>query len=433
MAETVSVIIEDKRLELISEQIVNFSNADFSSELRLSERRDSIDSIIVGLNLLGEELKFHIDEARQREEELTKALHRLNEAQYLSLIGSWEWNIPENKIEWSDQLYRLYGVERGAFETTYENYLKYIHPEDTEMVNTIVQKAYQDHQPFEFFHRIIRSDGVLRILHSRGEVLTDINGNPIKMSGTAQDVTVLKENEARLQKYSQELEYKNKETAQFSYIASHDLQEPLRTITNYINLFDTDYKRQFDENANLYIKFISGAATRMQTLIHDLLEYNRLGNDAKMEMVDCNVLLTEIKQNLSAAIEENNVTLNISKLPVIEGYHSRLNSLFQNLISNAIKFRKIDVDPIIDINAENKGKDWLFTISDNGIGIEKEYYDRIFKLFQKLHPRNEYQGTGIGLAQCKKIVELRGGKIWVESQLGIGSTFYVSLPTKYIL
>lgn len=433
MAETVPVIPDDNRLELISEQLVNFSNADFSRELTLSEKRDNVDSIIVGLNLLGEELKFHIEQANKREEELKQSLHRLNEAQHLALIGSWEWNIPENRIEWTDQLYKLYGVEKGSFETSYENYLKLIHPEDTELVNGIVQQAYQDHKPFEFFHKIIRTDGAIRIIHSRGGVSTNAEGQPVQMTGTAQDVTELKENEERLQKYTRELEYKNKETQQFTYIASHDLQEPLRTITNFINLFSAEYKGRLDENADTYIRFISNGANRMQILIQDLLEYTRIENDITIEDVDLNVLFKDITDGIKTLLDENKARVNIAPLPVMKGYTTRLASLFQNLISNAIKFRKKDVDPVIHIKATDIGNSWLFSVEDNGIGIEKTYYDKIFMLFQRLHARNEYEGTGIGLAQCKKIVELRGGKIWVESIPGEGSTFYVSLPKKVII
>ncbi len=432
MAETVSIVTEDKRLELISEQLINFANADFSNELQLSDKRDHIDSIIVGLNLVGEELKTHIDKSNEREAELKEALYRLNEAQHLSLIGSWEWNIPQNNIEWTDQLYRLYGVDRNSFDSSFENYLNFIHPEDRDFVNQKVQQAYQNHKSFDFFHRIIRADGEIRIHHSRGEVFTDTNGQPVKMTGTAQDVTSAKETEERLKKYTNELEYKNSEMQQFSYIASHDLQEPLRTITNYINLFAEDYKGKLDGNADLYIKFISNGAKRMQVLIHDLLEYTRIEKDAQLQDIDCNLLLKDIIGDMHSTIDENKATIHVGLLPVIKGFKSRINSLFQNLIGNAIKFRRKDTNPLIQISSEDKGDNWLFKIEDNGIGIEKEYYDKIFMLFQRLHARNEYEGTGIGLAHCKKIVELRGGRIWVESTPGAGSSFYILLPKKII-
>jgi len=236
-----------------------------------------------------------------------------------------------------------------------------------------------------------------------------------------------------LKTYTVALEQKNKETEQFAYIASHDLQEPLRTITNYIGLFSADYKGKLDKEADVYINFINKAAGRMQTLIVDLLEYTRIENDRERAEVDLNVLVDEILKDIEKTITENNAVIKFEKLPVLTGYFSRLKSLFQNLISNAIKFRKSDVAPIVIITAKDMDKDWLFEIKDNGIGIEKDYFEKIFKLFQRLHAKKEYGGTGIGLAHCKKIVELRGGKIWVESEFGKGSSFFFTLPKKIVI
>ena len=351
----------------------------------------------------------------------------LAEAQRLAHIGSWEWDIATNIIEWSDELYRIYGLSKEDFEANYENYLNLIHPDDREYVNGMVQKAYQDHQAFNFFHRIIRPDGAERIISSRGKVYLTKEGIIMRMTGTAQDVTEIKKVEEKLQEFNIELQRKNKEIEQFAYIASHDLQEPLRSISNFIYLLEKKYNETTDKETTEYLGYVTSAASRMSTLITDLLNYSRIGKDTTLSQIDCNILLQEILKDMTTIIEESGAAINSEKLPVIKG-HTYLKSLFQNLLINAIKFRKSDTRPIINITVQDKNTEWLFAIKDNGIGIEKEYHNRIFLIFQRLHTRAEYQGTGIGLAHCKKIIELHGGKLWLESELGKGSTFYFTIP-----
>jgi signal transduction histidine kinase len=233
-------------------------------------------------------------------------------------------------------------------------------------------------------------------------------------------------NEKRIIKYNQELQIKNKEIEQFAYIASHDLQEPLRSITNFTRLLDKKLVTADDETKK-YSSFISGAATRMSNLIFDLLEYSRIGRDTERTAVNCDILVKNILKDLETTINEKNATIRVDKLPVVNGY-SYLKSLFQNLISNAIKFVRHGERPFVHISCADNRKEFLFSIRDNGIGIEKIYQERIFVIFQRLHTRTEYPGTGIGLSQCKKIVDLHGGKIWIESEVGKGSTFYFTIP-----
>ena len=220
----------------------------------------------------------------------------------------------------------------------------------------------------------------------------------------------------------------NKEMEQFAFIASHDMQEPLRTISNYVGLLQNQYKGKLDKDADRCLNSISGATFRMQSLIRDLLEYSKIGNDNNKIEIDCNVLLNDVLNDMNQSIKENKAEIHSEQLPVINGYISGINSLFKNLISNAIKFRKKDVHPIINVSAEVKDNEWFFTIKDNGIGIDKKYYDKIFVIFQRLHTKAEYAGTGIGLAHVKKIIELHGGKIWFESELGKETTFYFTIP-----
>lgn len=219
----------------------------------------------------------------------------------------------------------------------------------------------------------------------------------------------------------------NKELEQFAYIASHDLQEPLRTISNFSMLLTQKIESQSDTEASKYINYITKGAQRMSQLIFDLLEYSRIGKNTSKIPIDCNKLVSEVLTDMSASIKESHAEIHTGKLPDVNGFIS-IKSVFQNLISNAIKFRKEGVHPVVTISATDKGKEYLFTIKDNGIGIEKIYHDRIFLIFQRLHTRSEYAGTGIGLAYCRKTIELHGGKIWVESELAKGSTFNFTIP-----
>jgi signal transduction histidine kinase/ligand-binding sensor domain-containing protein len=229
-----------------------------------------------------------------------------------------------------------------------------------------------------------------------------------------------------------ELEIKNRELEQFAYVASHDLQEPLRTISSFIELFQQQYKGHLDEKADKYLSFIGESSDRMKVLIHDLLEYSRIGRKLELSHVDCNQVFQTVCNDLGIAIQESKARIKAEPLPVLRGYSTEMKQLFQNLISNAIKFRKKDTPLSIDISATKTDGYWQFSFKDNGIGIDPKHKDRIFLIFQRLHTRNEYPGSGIGLSNCKKIVELHKGEIWVESIPGKGSTFYFTIPGNFI-
>ncbi|MBS1917192.1 MAG: PAS domain-containing protein [Bacteroidetes bacterium] len=224
-----------------------------------------------------------------------------------------------------------------------------------------------------------------------------------------------------------ELERKNKELEQFAYVASHDLQEPLRTTTGFAELIRQKYLGKIDADADKYISYIIQSSDRMKTLIKDLLDYSRIGRETQAKKINCNELLCEVLADLDGLIKESHAEINATELPTILGYPTEIKQLFQNLISNAIKFRQKDIAPRIKIAAEKNEQHWLFSFSDNGIGIEEKYLSRIFVIFQRLHTRTEYEGSGIGLANCKKIAELHNGRIWAESEPGKGSTFYCSI------
>jgi signal transduction histidine kinase len=243
-----------------------------------------------------------------------------------------------------------------------------------------------------------------------------------------QEIEERRKTEDELKRFTQQLENSNQELEQFAYVASHDLQEPLRVVAGYLQLLERRYKGRLDSDADEFIAFAVDAAKRMQNLINDLLAYSRIGRKIRpFEATDASRIVAEAKRNLAMLIEETKAEVVAGELPQIWGDAAQLVLVFQNLISNGIKFHS-DVSPRIDINAKDCGEMWEFSVRDNGIGIDPQYSKRIFLIFQRLHTREEYPGTGIGLAICQKIVEYHGGKIWVESEEGKGTTFHFTLP-----
>ncbi|RRB04639.1 sensor histidine kinase [Larkinella rosea] len=226
----------------------------------------------------------------------------------------------------------------------------------------------------------------------------------------------------------QELTRSNQELQQFAYIASHDLQSPLKTIASYLSMLESKHGDQLDAEARRLISVSTAAAERMRNLINDVLDFSRIGSEIAFTQVDLKLLVDEILEEQQAEILTSGAKLDIDPLPIITGHRTDLKQLFQNLISNALKYRQANVPPHIRIEATEDLHQYRFSISDNGIGIENQYFDRIFQVFQRLHGRNKYSGNGIGLATCKKVIDIYGGQIWLESTLGSGTTIYFTIP-----
>jgi signal transduction histidine kinase len=245
----------------------------------------------------------------------------------------------------------------------------------------------------------------------------------------AREISNRERAEDELKQQAIELARSNAELEQYAYVASHDLQEPLRMITSFTQLLEKRYKGRLDNDADEFIGYIIDGATRMQRMINGILAYSRAGLSVKpFELTDCEAVINQVLDNLKIAIKESGAMVTHDLLPSVMADSSQMITLFQNMLSNAIKFR-IET-PRIHVSAKQKRDEWIFSVQDNGIGISPEFMDRIFVLFYRLHSRDAYPGSGIGLATCKKIVERHGGRIWVESKLGKGSTFYFTIPTK---
>jgi light-regulated signal transduction histidine kinase (bacteriophytochrome) len=235
----------------------------------------------------------------------------------------------------------------------------------------------------------------------------------------------------QIQAQAAKLSRSNAELEQFAYVASHDLQEPLRMVRGYTSLLARRYQGKLDKQADEFIAYATDGANRMQGLIQDLLSYSRVGTKSKQfARIDCEAVIAQTLTALQVAIQESGARVMRDQLPIVMGDETQLGQLFQNLIGNALKYRNSRA-PEVHISCAQKAGEWVFAVKDNGIGIDPQYHERIFLIFQRLHGKAEYPGTGIGLAVCKKIVERHGGKIWVESELGRGATFIFALPMTY--
>jgi PAS domain S-box-containing protein len=290
-------------------------------------------------------------------------------------------------------------------------------------------------QTFSLEKRLVCKDEAVRWANVTVSAMRDANGTPQYLICAIEDISQRKLVQELLQasldtqtRYAQELTRSNAELEQFSYVASHDLQAPLSTISGYAQLLEKRCHNQLDAQGNKFIRNIVNSCERMQALIDDLLEYSRVGRSEKpFDVIDCNLVFEDACANLQLAIRQDQASVTRGDLPRIRGDSFQLLQLFQNLIGNAIKYRSSEA-PMVRVSASRQGDSWVFSVQDNGIGIAEQYHPRIFQLFQRLHSEKQYSGTGIGLAICQRIVDRHGGRLWVESEPNRGSTFYFSIP-----
>lgn len=302
--------------------------------------------------------------------------------------------------------------------------------EDTPFTGTKLKNLIEGGEVSSYETYWQAKDGKKVLVLFNCSVMKNEYGDMISIVCTARDITERKRTEKKLKQIMAELERSNAELEEFAYVTSHDLQEPLRMVSSYLQLLERRYQGRLDSEADEFIAYAVDGATRMRDMINDLLDYSRVDTRGKhFEPTDCEAVLDRTLENLKMVVEESGAVVSHDPLPTVMADNVQLIQLFQNLIGNAIKFCGKE-PPRIHILAEQKGKEWVFSVRDNGIGIDPEYAERIFQIFQRLHSRKEYPGTGIGLAICRRIVERHGGHIWVKSQPGTGSTFYFTIPIK---
>jgi len=369
-----------------------------------------------------------ITEAKRAQEELSKTQLRLATLfNNLPDVVLYETGAEKDFI--SENVTDMLGYQAGKFED-YSFFRTIMHPGDYKETSKRIQEWRDAGSPgvlnLEF--RVRRADGRYIWLEDHMVKIRN-NGDKDHMSGVLIDVTEHKQAEEKLKQLAEKLSVSNKDLEQFAYVASHDLQEPLRMVASYIQLLQRRYKGNLTSEADEFINYAIDGVVRMKTLINDLLIYSRVNTrEFPPEPVDCNKVMQQVITTLKTSIEENSAVVNYGNLPTVNANQTQLIQLFQNLISNAIKFKKHDVKPVVNVSAKHSGHEWMLSVSDNGIGIDKEFSDKIFVIFQRLHNNHDYPGTGIGLAICKKIVEKLGGHIWVESEPGAGATFNFTVP-----
>ncbi len=396
----------------------------------LNERGEITGSVHVARNI--SEIKKAEKALRNTLQELRQSEQRLNRSQEIAHLGSWELDLVNNRLHWSDEVYRIFGMKPQEFGATYEAFLEAVHPDDRAAVNEAYSGSLREERDrYEIDHRIVRrATGEVRIVHEKCEHIRDETGRIIRSAGMVHDITERKVLEEERERLLEELKRSNMELEQFAFIASHDLQEPLRMVSNYVQLIGHRYKSRLDKDADEFIRYAVNGTAHMQTLLNDLLAYSRTGTSKEpFKLIDLKAALDKALINLKVETDCSRAEIMHESFPIVYADEVQMVQVFQNLLSNAIKFCNNET-PRITVAAEMKDEEWIIRVSDNGIGIDPKYSDRIFHIFKRIHSREKYDGTGIGLAICKKIVERHGGRIWVESEPGKGSTFYFTIPVK---
>ena len=393
-------------------------------------------AILIGLLIDIYQLHRTIDHVA---ESLDQANHRLRESEERfalasegSANGLWDWDVPSDRVWYAPRFWQMLGYDNMPHPpSVIESFNRHLHPEDYDHTWAAVDRHLNQGDEFDVVYRLRHLTRGYRWFRARGVANYSKDGKPVRMSGSIQDITSARQAERRLEERTLDLKRSNEELQQFAYVASHDLQEPLRAIAGYCSLLQQFHSEQLTDEGRQFIRFAVDGAKRMQALINSLLDFSRVRTHGKsFEPIDLNEIARSATENLSAQIRESHAAVHVTNLPTVNGDSSQLTQLFQNLMSNAIKFQQENVEPKIVIHAESLEEEWVISINDNGIGIEPRFYDRIFTVFQRLHTREEYSGTGIGLAICKKVVERHRGRIWLESEHEVGSTFYFAIPKK---
>lgn len=368
------------------------------------------------------------------------------QTEHMLNYGVFIWHLQQDSTSWSDGLYEIFEMTKEGHDkpVSWNWYLQQVADEDREKLEQTVKAALEEGSEFEVEYAIHTANGNQKIVNMKGSVVRDNNKVPIRVVGNTRDITRVKQVENELQRNVRELHRSNRELEEFAYAASHDLQEPLRKINTFGSRLEKKYSEVLGEEGRMYINRMQVASNNMRSLIDNLLELSRVTSSRQpFELIHLAKPVKEAISDLELTIEETGAVIQIGPMPEIEGIPSQLRQMFYNLLSNALKFRKKDVPPVIHIKATKlirREKEAHFLspdnnyfrvdISDNGIGFDQDYEQRIFQIFQRLHGKAEYPGSGIGLAICKKIAERHNGNISAKGREGEGAVFSIIFPDK---
>ncbi|MBC8319291.1 MAG: PAS domain S-box protein [Bacteroidetes bacterium] len=412
-------------------EIANLYKLDYDELLKEASSYNSRPTYIIDMakNRLHASAKLIgiLVERKLAEEQISIITKRLELATESAQIGIWDYDIKENALLWDKRMYELYGIQPEDFGGAYEAWEKGLHPDDLITARTELQDAIAGKKDFHTQFRVVWPGGQVRFIEAHAVVQLASDGSPHHITGVNWDITERKRAEENLQKTLNDLERSNNDLQQFAYVASHDLQEPLRMVSSYTQLLERRYKDKLDQDANDFMNYAVDGANRMQKLINDMLDYSRVTTKGKeFHPIDTNSALGQAIVNLQQKIQSTSALITNEELPVIIADEGQIIRLFQNLIGNAIKYAG-DETSRIHISCNDLPDLWQFSVQDNGIGIAEEFNERIFVIFQRLHSGKDYPGTGIGLAICKRIAERHGGKIWIEPAPDKGTIFHFTI------
>lgn len=361
------------------------------------------------------------------EQEVLKSKEKLDLALENGQIGIWELDLKTDDFTLDKRMGKMFGIDYDGIPIKFSDFENHIHEEDIPFFRRVVHYAIEEDLPLDTVFRTRPGNKGFNHISVKAIIEKDNNGKAVRMAGVCFDITEMKKGaEKTLFSLNEDLKRSNRELEQFAYVASHDLQEPLRMVSSFTQMLAHRYKDKLDDDANEFIQYAVDGALRMQSLINDLLEYSRVETKGKdPAVIDMHDILDQVINNLNIKITEKNAKVIYDELPVVIADGSQMIQLLQNLIDNALKFS--GTSPEIHISSREESDHYLFSVQDNGIGIEPEYFTKIFQIFQRLHAKEDYPGTGIGLAICRRIVERHGGKIWVESKPGEGTIFYFTI------
>jgi PAS domain S-box-containing protein len=369
-----------------------------------------------------------ITERKTAEKELIESKEKLNIALETGNIGVWEWNLQTDVMFIDNRMEDMFGLEPGEFGESYTDFENLLNEEDVVHLKNAISKALNDGSDLETVFRIKVRDAEDKFLIAKALIEKDSIGIPVKVTGVCFDITEMKRGaEKVLFDLNEELLRSNNELERFAYVASHDLQEPLRMVASFTQLLSVRYKDKLDKDGQEFIQYAVDGAMRMQNQINDLLSLSRIQTKGKkFTAVDTRQIFDQVLKNLRILIESKKAIITSDFIPVVTGDKGQIFQVFQNILGNSLKY--CNEPPKIHVSSREEENLYIFSVRDNGIGIEQQYLDRIFQIFQRLHSVEKFEGTGMGLAICRRIIERHKGKIWVESEPGKGSTFYFTLP-----
>jgi PAS domain S-box-containing protein len=384
------------------------------------------------------------DQLRSAEE--SAAMRELfNETEDLLQFGSWSFDEKTGKGEWTKGIYKIFEYDVDEVKTIdREMYMRHLTPEDAAQLAALAEKARKDKESFEMEYVITTRSGKQKVVSTKARVITDKDGQISRIAGITRDLTAVRNFEKERERSIRELNRSNKELEEFAYVASHDLQEPVRKVATFGERLKSKYSTVLGDDGNLYLDRIMASTEYMRVLIDNLLEFSRTTRSSKAyQTCALDQVVRDVVAELDLKVEETKAQIKVGPLPVLEAVPSEMSQLFNNLVNNAIKFRKPETQPVISITADKVSKSdrdrfhlpmavnfHTIIVQDNGIGFEPEYEEKIFQIFQRLHGKTEYAGSGIGLAICKKIIDNHEGVIYAEGKLGQGAKFVVILPEK---